>query len=247
MAKDKSPAFQFYPADFLLGTDDMTAAQVGGYIRLLCKQWDKVFLPKDSSILGRWSGLKPSDLAVVLTKFKLYEGGYQNDRLEEERCKQKNYKAKQADNSNKRWGKPSSQTDAKNMPPHKSGTSQTDALQSSSSSSDKEKEKKENLVFEHEQIQWPDNFTESHKKLWFEYERTRETIPKPPYSPAARQLALQEFVGSAGMDSIKYTQGLEASITRAWVSPKYFPPDQLPKTGPKPETNSKTLSRTLGK
>ena len=32
----RDPAFLFYPADFLIGTMDMTDEEVGIYIRLLC-------------------------------------------------------------------------------------------------------------------------------------------------------------------------------------------------------------------
>lgn len=96
---------------------------------------------------------------------------------------------------------------------------------------DKEIEK-ENL-----QVQFPNNFTDDHKKLWLQYEQVRESIPKPPYSQAARQLALNEFVHSASADPKKYTQGLQASITGAWVSPKWFPP-KVDKFTPEQPTKS---------
>ena len=38
MAKN-TPAFQFYPSDFLGGTDLMSAAAVGVYVRLMCRIW----------------------------------------------------------------------------------------------------------------------------------------------------------------------------------------------------------------
>lgn len=38
MAKN-SPAFQFYPSDFLCGTAGMTDAEIGIYIRTLCHLW----------------------------------------------------------------------------------------------------------------------------------------------------------------------------------------------------------------
>ena len=34
------PAFQFYTDDFLGGVSDMTQAEVGAYILLLCAQWN---------------------------------------------------------------------------------------------------------------------------------------------------------------------------------------------------------------
>jgi hypothetical protein len=92
------------------------------------------------------------------------------------------------------------------------------------------------------EICWPENFTEDHKKLWLEYEQTRESIPKPPYSPAARQLALNEFVYSASSDPKKYTDGLQASIRGAWVSPKWFAPKV--EVGKQPEVKKSTYDRT---
>lgn len=87
------------------------------------------------------------------------------------------------------------------------------------------------------EVQFPDNFTDDHKKLWFQYEQVRESIPKPPYSPAARQLAITEFVRSCTLDPKKYTEGLKASITGAWVSPKWFAP-KIDKYTPEPQTKS---------
>ena len=52
MAKN-SPAFQFYPADFLVGTAAMTAAAVGVYIRLLSHQWAMRTLADDPEVLSR--------------------------------------------------------------------------------------------------------------------------------------------------------------------------------------------------
>jgi len=87
------------------------------------------------------------------------------------------------------------------------------------------------------EVQFPDNFTDGHKKLWFQYEQVRESIPKPAYSPATRQLALNEFVSSASCDPKKYTEGLKASIQGAWVSPKWFAPKQNKYT-PEPQQKS---------
>ena len=34
-----APSFQFYPADFVMGTMLMSPAEVGALMRLLCYQW----------------------------------------------------------------------------------------------------------------------------------------------------------------------------------------------------------------
>lgn len=113
----KSPAFQLYAADFYMGTDDLTAAQVGGYIRLLCKQWDKNYLPFDKKILKKWTQLSSRDLDIVLEKFVKNENGYINERLEKERQKQEQYRISRSEagkiGNKKRWGNLShSDTDA---------------------------------------------------------------------------------------------------------------------------------------
>jgi len=77
-----SPAFQFYPDDFIGGTVGMTAAEVGAYIRLLCFAWGNGFIPSDSCALKRVAGITVSE--SVLSKFT--DG--KNPRMEEERNKQ---------------------------------------------------------------------------------------------------------------------------------------------------------------
>ena len=78
----KSPAFQFYPDDFIGGTVGMTAAEVGAYVRLLCFAWGNGFIPSESSSLKRITGYTVSE--SVLSKFP----GGKNPRMEEERNKQ---------------------------------------------------------------------------------------------------------------------------------------------------------------
>jgi len=228
----KSPAFQFYAADFYMGTDDLTAAQVGGYIRLLCKQWDKNYLPFDKKILKKWTQLSSTDLDVVLEKFVKNSEGYYNERLEQERQKQEHHRNARSEagkiGNEKRWGN-TSQSDKDVI----AKPSQNHRSSSSSSNSIKEKEIDKEKI----EVQFPDNFTDDHKKLWFQYEQVRESIPKPPYSQATRQLALKEFVSSASCDPKKYTEGLKASIQGAWVTPKWFAPKQNKYT-PEPQQKS---------
>jgi uncharacterized protein YdaU (DUF1376 family) len=91
----KSPAFQFYADDFLAGTMDMSAAEVGAFMRLLCHQWNRGGLPNDIERLQKMAGAKVSDM--VLEKFQRSEadGLIRNVRLEAERDKQNEYREKQ--------------------------------------------------------------------------------------------------------------------------------------------------------
>ncbi len=89
----QAPAFQFYPKDFLAGTADMSNAEVGAYIRLLCHQWDKGgYLPDDDKKLTRLCGGDGHGIKVAKTKFIFSEGMIINKRLEKERSKQKEFR-----------------------------------------------------------------------------------------------------------------------------------------------------------
>lgn len=98
MAAEKSPAFQFYPADWL--SDErvivMTPAQEGFYIRALCLCWRQGSIPEDDSVLALILAKGPTlptkdDLRVVKVCFERVngvDGRLQHGRLEIERKKQ---------------------------------------------------------------------------------------------------------------------------------------------------------------
>ena len=99
----KPPAFQFYAADFLMGTATMTAEEVGAYIRLLSYQWDTGSVPDDDATIARLGGCQASAVAKVRQKFRNCGGVLKNDRMEAERDKQRSFREKQAANGAKRW------------------------------------------------------------------------------------------------------------------------------------------------
>ena len=91
----KAPAFQFYAADFLTDTAEMTDQEVGVYIRLLSHQWVNGSIHSDPnrlcsiaiSLLDVWQELS--------SKFVLGEDGrLRNARMESERQKQAEYREK---------------------------------------------------------------------------------------------------------------------------------------------------------
>jgi uncharacterized protein YdaU (DUF1376 family) len=85
MDKYKDPAFLFYPADFLVGTMDMSDEEVGQYIRLMCRQHQKGHLP--ATVIERTSD-------EVKSKFIQDEDGkWYNKRLEKEIEKRAKYTA----------------------------------------------------------------------------------------------------------------------------------------------------------
>jgi len=140
----KAPAFLLYVSDFLGGTDMLTAAQVGGYIRLLCKQWDKGCLPFDKKILKKWTELSNKDLEIVLEKFTQNKQGYVNERLEQERQKQEHHRLARSEagkiGNQKRWAK-ESHSDSKDI----ANESQNNRLSISITSKEKESKEKDTL------------------------------------------------------------------------------------------------------
>lgn len=101
-----SPAFQFYPADFIAGTAHMSAQEVGGYIRLLCHQWQQGSIPSDEVQVSRIAGIRNTKLSLLLTKFvKGTDGNLRNPRMESIRQKIEVYREKQAEHG-KTGGRP---------------------------------------------------------------------------------------------------------------------------------------------
>ena len=239
MAVDTSPAFQWYPKDALssIRLSMLSLAEEGAYRRALDFCWLHGSIPADPNLLIRLIG-KGCTLKMakaIIPMFEEQDGKLYHERLEQERTKQKTFREKQAENG-KRGGRPKKETQEKGL--GYPNVTQTEAKKSSSisnlqsSNSIKEIDKENDL-----EVQFPDNFTDEHKRLWLQFEQVRESIPKPPYSPAARQLAVTEFVRSCSADPKKYTEGLKASITGAWVSPKWFPP-KVDKYTPEPQQKS---------
>ncbi len=84
----KPPAFQFYADDFLGGVADMTQAEVGAFMLLLCYQWNRGEIPSDPARAALIA--KGEVTPHVLAKFP--DG--KNPRLEIEREKQAEFRRK---------------------------------------------------------------------------------------------------------------------------------------------------------
>lgn len=94
----KSPAFQFYVQDFLIGTAHFTAEETGAYVRLLCYQWDNGFIDDDEQKLKKISGISAKKMENILKKFsKAKPGQLKNIRLEKERRKQTDLRKRRSD------------------------------------------------------------------------------------------------------------------------------------------------------
>jgi uncharacterized protein YdaU (DUF1376 family) len=112
---EKSPAFQFYPKDWLSDVKvmSMTPAQRGIYIQLLCFMWleDDCSLPSSTEFLSTLTnGLQP-DIEVVKKCFYEDGGRLHQKRLCKEKKKQEEYRQKASiggkNSAARRWGKAS--------------------------------------------------------------------------------------------------------------------------------------------
>lgn len=96
----KSPAFQFYPDDFLgsAAVARMTHAEIGIYLLLLCYDWNEGGLPEDTATLARMVKLSPKAFGKAWESvgacFPARDGRRFNPRLEKERAKQAEWHAK---------------------------------------------------------------------------------------------------------------------------------------------------------
>lgn len=106
---NKPPAFQFYADDFLGGTTIFNTEETGAYILLLCHQWNTGGLPKEEKLIRRIAKVNDEfDLSLVLSKFKDVDGKLKNERMEQERQKQIEFRARQSENG-KMGGRPKTQ------------------------------------------------------------------------------------------------------------------------------------------
>jgi uncharacterized protein YdaU (DUF1376 family) len=132
-APQKSPAFQFYPGDYLSSSrvQRMSMTERGVYITLLSFQWLDGSLPSNLLQLAQMVGVRPPQFERMWKNGPLHEcfattdtGRLVNERLESERSKQRAFRDRQAQNGSKggRTTKGSqSQTEPTANPPLDSG------------------------------------------------------------------------------------------------------------------------------
>lgn len=109
-----SPAFQFYPDDFLgsgkVGV--MTLREIGAYTMLLCLDWNEVGFLYDEEELARWCRCTRKEFRTMWPRlsrcFVERDGRLYNPRLEVEREKQREWREKSVKGgkagAKKRWG-----------------------------------------------------------------------------------------------------------------------------------------------
>lgn len=120
----KSPAFQFYPEDWLTDRDVifMTPAQEGAYLRLICYCWidNDNSIPDDDDQLSALCRIDKGALRVVKAKFIQHptkDGFLTHSRLQKEAEKQRVWREKSA-----KGGKASSKKRIENKRKNKGGS-----------------------------------------------------------------------------------------------------------------------------
>lgn len=109
MGKPASPAFQFYPDDFLGSSKVavMTPAEIGIYVLLLCMDWNGHGITYNSKLLARYCRISEPEFLeaweVVGQCFEEKDGKLFNPRLIREREKQAAFSAKQKAAADMRW------------------------------------------------------------------------------------------------------------------------------------------------
>jgi hypothetical protein len=136
MAKD--PAFLFYSADFLIGTQFMTDDQVGKYIRLLCYQHQHGKLSEKHMLFI----CKTYDVEIFGKFTKDSTGLYYNEKLENEIIRRKKYSESRSKN----------RTNEKTYVPHMVTEAETETITVTKTVLETEFEKKETWPGEKEKF-----------------------------------------------------------------------------------------------
>lgn len=113
----KSPAFQFYAADFIADENVvvMSNEEVGCYIKLMCYCWREGSIPSDLTKMGRMCGVDGLAMAQLWPAIQNCFSSATNEtgrlvhpRLEEERKKQNEFRAERSEagkhGAKSRWG-----------------------------------------------------------------------------------------------------------------------------------------------
>ena len=103
MAKENSPAFQFYPREFE-GDENvkvMNLEEVGAYVRLMCTCWTEGSIPDDMERLARMLNVTKRKMEKLWPILEPCfqpgkDGRLVNPRLERERDKQRRYREKKS-------------------------------------------------------------------------------------------------------------------------------------------------------
>jgi uncharacterized protein YdaU (DUF1376 family) len=209
----KSPAFQFYAADFMIGIMGMSDEETGAYIKMLSTQWLHGSLPNCKKTIKKMINLRKVPSEIVMRKFAICDDGFlRNERMETVRQKQITYADTMKNNANSRWNK-KKEADALAMQMHNESICRNDALHSSSSTSTStttpktkyNKERAEALVLPFDSADF--------KLFWANWEQHRKETKKP-ITPTSRK---QQFAKLAEMGERRAIEALKHSLAGGYA------------------------------
>jgi uncharacterized protein YdaU (DUF1376 family) len=254
----RSPAFQFYPRDFLSSpkVDRMPMTERGAYITLLSRCWLDNGLTTDLSELAYFCRMKPSQFERMWKEGRIsqcfYERGgkFHNERLDIERKKQTANRQRQSDNAKAGWQK---RGNATAMPPHshhqESGIARAHApaadADSSMQSSVSLKDKKGvplDIAFQHFVAAYPEN----RRKGGFLVQQSYLTQVEKAGGPDVLLAALDNHSASEQWATPAHIPAMDKWLAEERWRQKL--PSKATATGKTPwEPLSVTLARTGGK
>jgi len=221
----KSPAFQFYAADFMIGIMGMSDEETGAYIKMLSTQWLHGSLPNCKKTIKKMINLRKVPSEIVMRKFAICDDGFlRNERMETVRQKQITYADTMKKNANSRWNK-KKEADALAMQMHNESICRNDALHSSSSTSTStttsktkyNKERAEALVLPFDSADF--------KLFWSNWEQHRKE-KKAKLTPTARNQQLEKL---KDMGEHRAIAALKHSLANGWTG--IFEPERAKPNG----------------
>ena len=229
---EKSPAFQFYPKDFLM--DDKVAIMNmearGVYITLLSYCWNNKGLSNDQEELKQMCGYPKNWDKIwekVGTCFYVKGGKLFNKRLDKEARKQKKWKEKSSkggkESAKVRWGnRGNNKGGYKKVTTKEKAKGNSPSSSSSSSSNNKGKEihKEKKIDFTKEMLQF---FEQEFKRFWDDYDprgKKNETYAKKRFIALCKTGELPEFdKGYTGYSNYLKDKRINEGFDQ---KPKYF-------------------------
>jgi uncharacterized protein YdaU (DUF1376 family) len=207
---NKSPAFQWYPADWL---SDMRVrllpwAAKGLYVDLLCYCWREGYIPADSTAIAQLCGCH--DLAMIEQCLELFcvtddPTKLTHKRLEKERVKQNDHRNERSESGKKgakaRWNKGKQQQTKEDSLANGSAIKQPLAKNGSSSST-------ATSVLVSTNVDTPLPFDSADFKFFWENWEQHLKEKKKPLKPTARKMQLaklKEFGEQRAIAALKYS------------------------------------------
>jgi len=214
---NKSPAFQFYAAEFLADENVvmMSNQEVGCYIKLMAYCWREGSIPSDISKIGKLCGEDGLAMAQLwLSIGCCFSSASTSDRLihkrlETEREKQEKYRFERSESGKKgakaKWNNELPVDGLAITEPIAQPMANDGSSSSSSSSSSSKKQKKD-----HPLADIPEGFN---KDIWDDFQIIRKAKAAPLTKTALKGIAKQ-----AGLAGITLEDALQECCTRGWQS-----------------------------